>query len=135
MSVKLILPFPPSVNNYWRIYRNRMIISKAGRTYRSDVEAAVFADLKGSPPHLQGKLSVVIYAVMPDRRKKRDLDNLFKGALDSMEHAGVYDDDSQIDHLAISRGPVKPPGHLVVTIREYQPRSPGALCAHPLADV
>ena len=30
------LPWPPSVNGYWRTFRNRQIISKRGREYRAN---------------------------------------------------------------------------------------------------
>jgi crossover junction endodeoxyribonuclease RusA len=50
------------------------------------------------------RLSVRIEAWMPDRRR-RDLDNLMKSTLDSITHAGVWEDDSQIDHLSIRRVP------------------------------
>jgi crossover junction endodeoxyribonuclease RusA len=39
----------------------------------------------------------------PDRRR-RDLDNVLKSTLDSLTHAGVWDDDSQIDQLSVERG-------------------------------
>jgi len=53
----------------------------------------------------------------PDRRR-RDLDNAMKALLDSLEHAGVYDDDSQIDDLRIVRGGIVPGGACVIEIRE-----------------
>ena len=59
---------------------------------------------------------------MPDRRK-RDLDNLHKGILDGLTHAGVWKDDSQIDDLRIYRCRaatgelvIEKPGRVVVTI-------------------
>ncbi|MEY4713325.1 MAG: hypothetical protein RIS88_2775 [Pseudomonadota bacterium] len=39
---------------------------------------------------------------MPDRRR-RDLDNTLKATQDAMTHAGIWDDDSQIDDLRIVR--------------------------------
>jgi crossover junction endodeoxyribonuclease RusA len=41
-------------------------------------------------------------AFPPDRRR-RDLDNIQKALLDSLEHAGVYADDNQIDLLIARR--------------------------------
>jgi crossover junction endodeoxyribonuclease RusA len=55
--------------------------------------------------HYAGRLAVEIEAHVPDKRK-RDLDNLFKAVLDSLTHAGVWADDSQIDALRIVRKPV-----------------------------
>ena len=46
-------------------------------------------------------------AFPPDRRR-RDLDNLPKAVQDSIAHAGVFEDDSQIDLLIVRRcEPVK----------------------------
>jgi crossover junction endodeoxyribonuclease RusA len=56
-------------------------------------------------------------AFPPDRRR-RDLDNLPKAVLDSLAHAGVYEDDSQIDLLIIRRcDPIKG-GKLKIRISE-----------------
>ena len=52
---------------------------------------------------------------MPDKRR-RDLDNLLKATLDSLTHAGVWSDDSQIDALSIRRFPIG--GMLKVRIEE-----------------
>lgn len=61
------------------------------------------------------RLSVTIYAYPPDRRK-RDLDNILKCLLDSLEKAQVFVDDSQIDELIIRR--VRPnDGKVVVNIK------------------
>jgi dynein heavy chain len=44
-------------------------------------------------------------------------DNLLKGLLDSLQHAGVYESDSQIDDLRIVRGPVIRGGAVIVQIQ------------------
>ena len=38
-------------------------------------------------------------------RRRRDLDNILKSLLDSLTHAGVWEDDSQITDLRIRKGP------------------------------
>ena len=87
------LPYPPSINRYYRTVRGRILISKAGREYRRDVLAAI------APPHsLEGKLCLRIDAYPPDRRR-RDVDNLQKPLLDAMEKAGVFENDAQIKSL------------------------------------
>lgn len=98
--IKFTLPFPPSVNTYWRMFRNRMIISAKGREYRKAVQDIVASELvivRHKP------LRVEIVAYRPDRRK-RDLDNLLKAPLDAMTHCKVWDDDSQIHELTIKWG-------------------------------
>jgi crossover junction endodeoxyribonuclease RusA len=52
----------------------------------------------------------------PATRRKDDLDNRFKAILDSLTAAGVWDDDSQIDELSISRKSIMKGGRIIVTI-------------------
>lgn len=102
-SLSITLPWPPTVNTYYRhvvIGRSpRTLISEAGRRYREAVNTLVAST---APKRLEGDLTVHVEAWMPDRRK-RDLDNLSKALLDSLTHAGVWSDDSQIDDLRIYR--------------------------------
>ena len=118
----LQLPWPPSLNTYWRHVGHKTLLSAAGRQYRTDVIAAVFDQYPLHKP-LESRLSVQITALPPDRRS-RDLDNLLKGPLDAMEHAGVYVNDSQIDDLHIIRGPRLPGGHLVVFVERIEGGTP-----------
>lgn len=116
--IELTLPWPPSVNAMWRsVVINRaprVLLSKEGRTYRDDVARIV---LRGMTPCLHGRLHVAIEATPPDNRR-RDLDNVLKGPLDALKHAGVYEDDSQIDGLMVNRCASDGVGALHVRIRE-----------------
>lgn len=96
--IEVTLPWPPSVNHYWRSYRGMVVISEAGRKYRTAVAEQVFLQTRGKTT--TGKLKVTIEAWRPDNRR-RDLDNLLKAVLDSMGHAGLYIDDSLIVDLRI----------------------------------
>lgn len=111
------LPFPPSVNRYWRTWRGRMLLSEAGRAYQRQV--AMVCLLLGVRKPVTGRLAVDIIANPPDHRK-RDIDNLFKAVLDGLAHAGVYANDEQIDDLRIRRGVVGKPGGVVVTVTELK---------------
>lgn len=114
-GVTLTLPYPPTVNTYWRNVSGRTLISRKGREYREAVGWAVRA-AKAAPWPESARLCVAIEAQAPDKRR-RDLDNLPKSVLDALTDAGVWADDSQIDDLRIWRGPVGA-GQIVVTIRE-----------------
>ena len=96
--IELTMPWPPSVNRYWRTFQGRMIISAEGRSYRKAVADQVL--IQRGAKHYEGKLRVVIEAWRPDKRK-RDLDNLLKAVLDSLTHAGVWADDGLIVDLRI----------------------------------
>ncbi len=111
--IVLRLPYPPTVNTYWRRVGNKTLISKRGRIYRKEVEAVVGM----RPDRLAGRLAVEIRVNAPDNRV-RDLDNLPKAILDALTKAEVWVDDSQIDDLRIFRGKVGKPGSAEVRILE-----------------
>jgi len=113
-AIMLRLPWPPSVNRYWRHNRGMTHISREGRHYRDRV--AVECDLRRVVA-FEGRLAVQIIAYPPDRRK-RDLDNVLKALLDALEYGGCYVDDSQIDQLTIVRAPKVTGGSVTVTMRE-----------------
>ena len=96
--IEITLPWPPTVNTYWRHYKGRIIISARGREYREAVGDQM--TLQKMVKHFKGQLKVEIEAFRPDKRR-RDLDNLLKATLDGLAHAGVYEDDSQIVDLHI----------------------------------
>lgn len=105
MTLNFDLPYPPSVNTYWRHpsrgpLAGRHLISEQGRNYREAVRAYV---AEGQTKPITGPVAVDIEAFFPDRRR-RDLDNILKSLLDSLTHAGVWEDDSQIHDLRIRRG-------------------------------
>jgi crossover junction endodeoxyribonuclease RusA len=58
---------------------------------------------------------VALHVSMRDRRIA-DIDNRVKAALDALTHAGVYDDDSQIDELLVCRGEIVKGGRLGVMV-------------------
>lgn len=53
-----------------------------------------------------------------DHRRRRDIDNLTKCVLDALAHAGVYEDDCQIDDLRVRRLHVEAPGAADVIVTE-----------------
>lgn len=110
-----VIPFPPSVNAMWRTVNGRMILSAAGRKYRGDVAMAIYEHRREVPmPTRICKLKVILEVVRPDNRR-RDLDNLLKGILDALQHAEVYEDDSQVHDLSIKWASPEPqPGGGVV---------------------
>lgn len=116
----ITLPYPPTVNTYWRNVAGRVLISAKGRVYRTEVAKAVMlARRAGTVPAwpISKRLAVRLDAAPPDRRV-RDLDNITKALLDALTQAEVWLDDSQIDDLRIVRQPHMPGGQVVVTVTE-----------------
>lgn len=108
----LLVPFPPSVNTYWRTFRGRMILSAKARQYRQDVIASLRPDpdSRSTIRPLTCLLAVTVSMHPPDKRR-RDVDNYAKALLDAMKYAGIYEDDSQIvtlttrwDYKAVPKG-------------------------------
>lgn len=110
--IQLQLPYPPSVNRYYRNVGSRTLISRDGRKYRQRVEA-LLARLRIRPT--EGPLAVVVDLFPPDRRR-RDVDNAMKSLLDSMQHGGAYHDDSQIVYLEIHKREPERGGRVAVQI-------------------
>ena len=112
-QIKITLPYPPSVNHYWGQVGSKKFLGKKGKEFREAVFIAVYNARQGA---LNGRLHMEVYLYPPDKRK-RDVDNVLKPLLDAMEHAGCYENDSQIDKLCITRREVMPQGSCYVEIK------------------
>ena len=97
--MKLVLPFPPSVNTYWRApnkgpLKGRHLISEKGRAYQSAECAAIIEQLRCLPKPSSSPAAVEILLFPPDARR-RDIDNYNKALFDALTHAGIWEDDSR----------------------------------------
>ncbi|HAF2548800.1 TPA: RusA family crossover junction endodeoxyribonuclease [Salmonella enterica] len=122
--MKLTLPFPPSVNTYWRApnkgqLKGRHMVSASGRKYQSEACAAVIEQLRRLPKPSTAPASVEITLYPPDKRI-RDLDNYNKALFDALTHAGVWEDDSQVKRMLVEWGPVFPKGKVEITITKFE---------------
>lgn len=94
--LEFVLPFPPSVNRYYRNIGYRTLLSRDGREYRRKV-CSLLAGRVGQP--LSCSLEIEVHLFPPDRRA-RDLDNFASKAIwDALQHAGVFVNDRQIKRL------------------------------------
>ena len=118
--IELILPYPPSVNTYWRHVGSKVLISKEGRAYRVNVAAVVTAAAltEGLRGFGNALLEMEIDLYPPDNRI-RDLDNHDgKAIFDSLKQAGVYENDSQIKKRTGEMFSVVKGGKAVVRIQK-----------------
>ncbi len=113
-TITIELDWPCSVNHYYKQCGNRRFIGAKGIAYRQHVILTCRDYVGHFGSH--ARLRMEIQAFPPDKRK-RDLDNPLKACWDSLQHAQVYVDDSQIDQLLITRMP-KIAGKFIVTINE-----------------
>ena len=100
------LPFPPSSNHAYATVNGRRVKTAAARQYAEEVAWRVHEHVRAldePAPNLKGerlKVRIVVHA--PDNRR-RDLSNLEKLVTDAVfKQLGL--DDSQVDHLEITRG-------------------------------
>jgi crossover junction endodeoxyribonuclease RusA len=98
--IEFQLPWPPSANTYWRRNGSRYFVCPKGMEYRK-LAAYQLHHFKDSFCIFQ-RLSISIEAYPPDKRR-RDLDNIFKCLMDSLQYASVFEDDCQIDRINIMR--------------------------------
>ena len=119
--IKLILPWPPSVNHYWRFGNGHFYISNEGKRFKMIVTGTM---LQGGVKPFSGPVAVTIDLHPPDRRI-RDIDNANKALLDSLvtRHglAGLYHNDAQIKRLESTMHDFDAAnaGNVVVTVRPW----------------
>ena len=108
------LPYPPTVNTYWRANGNRRFISAAGKKFRE----AAFKIIKAADViQIEGDCRVDVDLYLPDRRK-RDIDNILKPILDILQLAGVIKDDCQVQELTVARLGLEKGGRARVKIQK-----------------
>lgn len=117
LSQFIVLPLPPSVNTYWRKSPHGMYITQQGKDFRLQV-AEIVAERQCLKFGTK-RLFMAVRLCMRDKRAS-DLDNRMKALLDALEHAGVFDNDEQIDELTILRGPIVKGGECYVMISERE---------------
>lgn len=119
-SMTIQLPYPPSANRYWRIFRNRAVLSAEATEYKRVAKVtAICCGVKA--PSSDDLLSVVV--VLHPKQKRDgtasktviDLDNSLKVALDSLQGT-VYENDRQIVEIHAAYGEPKDGGGLTVSI-------------------
>ena len=107
------LPYPPSMNTYWRNFRGNTVLSKAGREFKTAVAECV---VEQNVPKFGDKRLEVTLWLYPRSKVVTDLDNRLKAVLDGLEEAGVYTSDGNIDVLMIQRGQIRKGGGVDVMI-------------------
>lgn len=88
MTREFELPWPPSVNHYYRHVGSRVLISRDGRKYRERIVSRFRAE---GIETFRCPVELGIELYPPDKRR-RDADNSLKCLLDSFTHGGLYED-------------------------------------------
>lgn len=117
-ELMLTLPFPPSVNTYWRNTKRGTLVSAKGRVFRANAIAAVYEQLKRRPKAIESDVFVSV-KLYPPTKQARDIDNFLKAPFDALTHAGVWGDDKQIKKMDVEWMDVINGGKLEITIRQH----------------
>jgi crossover junction endodeoxyribonuclease RusA len=111
--MKLELPWPPSINHYWRRNpRGGNFISGEGKTYLAHV-ALLLKQARVKP--MEGTVSLKV-RLHPPNNLRRDLDNSLKVLIDAIAKGGALGDDFQIKHIEATMLDVVQDGHATVEI-------------------
>lgn len=110
MNITLELPVPPASNRYWRLWRNRMVVSTEAKRYKERVWLLCKA----------AKVTMIREPVVVSiswRRAKRqgDLDGRVKILLDAMQGT-CFENDSQVVALHAYRSEDKANPGVTVTV-------------------
>ncbi len=124
--INLTLPYPPTVNHYWKSSVKRVTGNKSRVITRVSDEGKAFAEQvfwlvreQKAYKKLKADLKLVIHVYVPDRRR-RDIDNLSKSLFDAMQKAGVYEDDTQIKDFRMIHSGIVKGGKVLLSIEEIQ---------------
>jgi crossover junction endodeoxyribonuclease RusA len=125
IECSLILPYPPSVNHYKKV--GQIVRTKKGKLYQKRYNSPetqayyyqvwMLVRQERLKSFAGATISMQIEVCPPDKRK-RDLDGILKVLLDSLQHAGLYDCDSQIARLLVIRKDIIKYGQLIVKVKD-----------------
>ena len=108
MSITIELPYPPSVNNYWQVARNRIIKTKQARDYKKTIEKLMLLypiDIRKWIKDIETDKRTLALAIAVHHPKRRgptaDIDNLIKVCVDPLEGI-LFKNDRQFRHTQIS---------------------------------
>ena len=110
MKLKVILPYPPSANRYWRVYKGMTVVSSEATAYKREVKK--LAKLAALSP-LRGDVALTLDVYRP--RATGDLDNRIKVLVDSLNGI-AWADDEQIVQIHAYRHEGRGAGRVEVTI-------------------
>jgi crossover junction endodeoxyribonuclease RusA len=131
LPVQLKLPWPPSVNGYWRTVGKGQILSKDARDYHKRAAEKLAEQLPlGDAPLWPDGIEFETHVLLcPKDKRRRDVDNWTKGIYDAMTMAKVWEDDDQIRKHTVEFGEKRNPGLVIITLKPFIPKPLGIFAA------
>jgi crossover junction endodeoxyribonuclease RusA len=116
-EISLTLPWPPSINHYWRRAGKVIHVSTEGTRFGRRVGIAVRGQFRSAP--IDQPVAVLVEAWGP-RASWGDVDNRVKPLLDALTKAELWTDDRLVrDVRIVDRGQCAG-GKVVVSIRPFR---------------
>lgn len=114
-AVMLQLPWPTSINAYWKTTSfGSVYVSAEGKAYKETVSAHVRRLCEAA---LVGRISLDA-KFYPPNRQRRDLDNCLKVMIDAIQASGIISNDFQIKKLSAEMFEPIPNGGAIVELCE-----------------
>lgn len=120
--MKIITPYPPTANLYWRHARGRTFLSAAAKAFKTEVRKRLEAAFV-TPQ--EGPLALHVHVYRP--RRVGDLDNTLKVLGDALNGAAWHDDKQVVEiHAYRHDDKDNPRAEVEVLAIDYRPpRGPG----------
>lgn len=112
INFNLVYPVGLSVNHMYVISSKKVFLKKEAVAYKK----YVYFTLANQPKFKDVPLSVTLDIYPPDKRK-RDLDNVLKLVLDSLQYSQVIDNDCNIYELHVTKKSIVKDGLLKISIK------------------
>lgn len=123
--IELRLPYPPSTNRYFRIFRNRVVKGAAARQFKIvavDVASKVGVVCSTGPMVLDVTLLPKLTQKGGASKVLLDLDNCLKVAIDSLQEI-VFWNDRQVQEIHARYGDPCPDGGMIIRAYPLEPKS------------
>ena len=97
LTIKITIPYPPSVNRIWRTNgKGTTYSSPAYKAWQKEAQWAIIGQTRGRK--IIGPYHLTINAVRPDKRR-RDIGNLEKALSDALVNSGFIEDDCNCEQI------------------------------------
>lgn len=116
MTIQFTLPMPPSINRTYKVGQGRFYKDNGATAWST--EAQWYMKAEGVQKLPEGRYGLSIW--FDGLRKNADLDNRVKIIQDTLQAAGIIENDKHIDELHLYRGTPGPAAliHVAITLLE-----------------
>ena len=116
-DIVLDIPWPPTANKIWRHARGQNYLSRPYKDFLSLTYMVVRQQLPRHHRRIETPVRLTI-DLYPPNRVRYDIDNRIKPILDALTRAGVWQDDSLVIELHVSKRSTLKRGRAIIEIHE-----------------